>query len=277
MKRAMLLMACCLFSLTAMAAEEPVFSGPQVGEKLTAFTVQGVLGDLAGKEIEPLKAAGEKPIVLIFLHEVTRPNVGLTRLMSDYAHKLGGDKLACYVVLMADDATAGENQIKRSQHAFSKEVPLTLSKDGADGPGAYGLNRKVGLTILVGKGDKVTANFALVQPSIPVDAPNIAKAMHAALGEDKTPTLAELGVPAAQGEGMVDLRVYLAPVINRTATEEEVMQAAEKVEAAAAKDPKVRKAVGDATKRIVDAGKLENYGTEAAQAYFKKWAVEFNK
>lgn len=167
--------------------------------------------------------------------------------MATICDKLGQDKLACYVVLLAEDATAGENQIKRSQHAFAKAVPLTLSTDGADGPGAYGLNRKVGLTILVGKGEKVTANFVLFQPSVQADGPNIAKAIHASLGEDKTPTVAELGVPAEQragGEAMVDLRSSLVPVIKLTATDEEVKAAAEKVIAAAAKDPAVRKACG---------------------------------
>jgi hypothetical protein len=274
-------LVCVMVLNSVMSAQEKVFSGPQVGEKLAAFTVQGVFDDEAGKKIEPLKAAGERPVVLIFVHEVTRPSVGLTRVIGDYATKLGADKLAPFVVLLHDDATEGENMLKRARHAYPQKVPLAISADGAEGPGAYGLNRKVALTILVGKAGKVSANFALVQPSIQVDGPKIGKALHAALGEDKTPTLAELGAPGAtpaRGEAAaVDLRALLAPVIKLGASEEDVTRAAEVVEAAAKKDAAARTAVGQATKRIVDSGNLKNYGTPKAQEYLKKWAEEFNR
>jgi hypothetical protein len=139
----------------------------------------------------------------------------------------------------------------------------------------------VALTILVGKAGKVSANFALVQPSIQADGPKVGKALHAALGEDKTPTLAEMGAPGAKparGEAAaVDLRALLAPVIKLGASEEDVTRAAEVVEAAAKKDAAARTAVGQATKRIVDSGNLKNYGTPKAQEYLKKWAEEFNR
>ena len=57
----------------------------------------------------------------------------------------------------------------------------SLAREGADRdlgrrqgrPGAYGLNRNVTLTILVGKDNRVTANFALVQPSLQADVPKV--------------------------------------------------------------------------------------------------------
>jgi hypothetical protein len=273
-----------LTSAWCLAAEDEIFSGPQAGEKLAAFSVQGVFDEAAGKKLEPLKEAGDKPVLLIFVHETTRPSIGLTRVVGQYAAQLKDkeDKqaLAPYVIYLSDDATAGESALKRMQHAFPKEVPVVLSADGAEGPGALGLNRKVALTILVAKDNKVSANFALVQPSIQADAPKIAKALHAALGEDKEPTLKDLGIVGdrpARGEPEVDLRGLLAPVIKKTATEEEVQRAAAIVEEAAKKNPAARAAVGQAVKRIVEAGKLENYGTPKAQEYLKKWAEEFNK
>jgi hypothetical protein len=268
-----------LATWTPCVADE-VFSGPQPGEKLAPFTVQGAFDDLAGKKVQPLELAAGKPVVLIFVHEVTRPSVGLTRVIGEYAHKIGQDKLAPFVVLLADDATEGENMLKRARHAYPQHVPLTLSADGAEGPGAYGLNRKVALTILVGKEGKATASFALVQPSVQADAPKIAKSLHQVLGEDKAPTLADLGVaPAAPGRGDAgfDLRALLSPVIKLTASEDEVVAAAEKVEKAAAENPAARVAVGQSAKRIVDSGNLKNYGTPKAQEYLKKWADEFNR
>jgi hypothetical protein len=280
-----IVLLCLLFVTTSLFAQdvendaektEEIFSGPQVGEKLVDFEVQGVLGDLAGKKFNPVKDAGEKPLLLIFVHEVTRPSIGLTRTLGDYATKLGSDKLSAAVVFLTDDATETENFLKRAMHAMPK-VPLGISPDGQEGPGAYGLNRKVSLTILVGKEGKTLANFALVQPSLAVDAPKIAKALHAALGEDKTPTLAELGAgrEMAAPNAAPDLRPILAPVIRKTATPEEVDAAAKAAEAAAAKDPAVRKAIGDVTRRIITAGVLENYGTAEAQVWLKKWSEEF--
>ena len=47
------------------------------------------------------------------------------------------------------------------------------------------------VTVLVAKDDKVTANFALVQPSVAVDAPKIIEAIVGAVG-GKAPTAEEL-------------------------------------------------------------------------------------
>src|SRR5262245_42827617 len=62
--------------------KEPVFSGPQVGEKLPAFKVKGVLGDDAGKELDFVKKADGKPIVLVFVHDFNRMSLGFTRTLS---------------------------------------------------------------------------------------------------------------------------------------------------------------------------------------------------
>ena len=82
----------------AQEKEEAVFSGPQVGEKLAGFKVRALLGDDAGKEFDLVTRAAEKPIALIFVHEVTRPSVALTRLMMEYAAKRGSDGLSAGVV-----------------------------------------------------------------------------------------------------------------------------------------------------------------------------------
>jgi hypothetical protein len=40
-----------------------------------------------------------------------------------------------------------------------------ISIDGKEGPGAYGLNKDVTLTVLVAKDDKVLANWAIISPN----------------------------------------------------------------------------------------------------------------
>jgi len=49
---------------------------------------------------------------------------------------------------------------------MADKAPTGISPDGEEGPGSYGLNRKMTLTILVANKGKVTANFALVQRTL---------------------------------------------------------------------------------------------------------------
>ncbi len=159
------------------AAEDPIFSGPQVGEKLSPFKVKGVLDHDAGKDLDFVTTAKGKPIVLVFVHQLDRPTIGFTRSLTAYTKSRSKDGLTTGVVWLSDDATEAENTIKRIKHALTEGVAIGISPDGREGPGAYGLNRKVALTILVGNKDRVTANFALVQPSLQADLPKVLAAI----------------------------------------------------------------------------------------------------
>lgn len=188
-------LAACSLSGGHQEATE-IFSGPQKGEPLAKFTVAGALGPQEGRDFDPVASAGDKPLLLIFVHEVNRPSVGMARLLGEYAGKRAGDGLNCGVVFLTDDPAETEALIKRASGALPKEVPLGIFRDGLEGPGEYGLNRKVTMTILVANQGKVTANFALVQPSIQADAPKVLKAIVDVVG-GKVPTLEELGVGGA--------------------------------------------------------------------------------
>lgn len=267
-----------LFLLLGMtplcAGQDPVFSGPQAGEKLGAFKVKGVFNDLAGKEIDFVADAAGKPIVLIFVHEVNRPALALTRILSTYTFSRAKDGLATGVVWLGDDLTEMENQAKRSRTGINTNVPFGVSIDGREGPGSYGLNRNVALTILVGKDNKVTSNFALVQPSLQADLPKILEAVAAVAG-GKAPKLEELEGMPAMNRDAPDMRSLLVPVIKRDATDEEVEKAAKKVEEAAAKNEAIRKELARITSTIINNGKLQDYGTPKAQEYLKKWKAEY--
>lgn len=184
-----LILVVCSSALAQEEAQE--FSGPQVGEQVTPLTVRGVLGPQAGKELDLVKEADGKPLVIVFVSELTRPSVGLSRLVLNYAASKREDGLHAGLVLLTADATATEEWVKRASGALPARVPVGISTDGAEGPGAYGLNRKVAMTVIVAKDNKVTANFALVQPSVAADAPKIAAAIAEAIGA-APPTLEEL-------------------------------------------------------------------------------------
>ncbi len=267
-------------SATVMFADDDVFSGPQVGERLVPFTARGTLGEVAGKEFDVVSTADGKPTLLIFVHEVTRPSVGLTRLIADYAAKRVKDGLVSGVVFLSADPTDTENWMKRAAHALPKDVAVGISSDGQEGPGAYGLNRNVAMTVLVGKENKVTANFALVQPSVQADAPKIAKEIVDVLGGGKVPTLAELGArgyddttPARGNDPKLDS--LLRALIQKTATEEQVKDAIKAIEEYVADKPAGQQLIGETARRIIDADKLDSYGTPAAQAQLKVWAEKY--
>ncbi len=127
----------------------------------------------------------------------------------------------------------------------------------------------------------MTANFALVQPSVQADVPKVLKEVVAIVG-GQVPSLRELsGGRAMQrtarggAESELDLRSLLRPVIQKNATVEQVDAAAKKAEEYFAKHPRAALEAGTIARRIIDADKLENYGTERAQEYLRKWAKTF--
>ncbi len=262
---------------TLSAAERPIFSGPQVGEKLVPFATKSVFGKDSGEEVVLMDKGTTGPQLLIFVHQFSRPSLGLTRMLVDYAAKQ--KNLETNLVFLTNDATVTEATLKRARHALPKSVTPLISVDGIEGPGAYGLNRHTALTILVGKDGKVTGNFPLGQPSINVDAPKIGHAIVKAVGGKKAPTLKDMGYAGrnmmARKMKSVDgiYRSMMAPVIQKTATPEEVKKAATAVEEMAAKNEAFRDRVGKAANLIVNGGRLSNYGTETAQQFLKKWAV----
>jgi hypothetical protein len=281
-----LLLAC---SLQSFSQDSP-YSGPQVGEGLSPFTMTLALGDSAGKSIDPVQTAQGKPTLLVFLHDVNRQSISMTRVLTHFAQSKAKDGLHTSVVLLSDDTTGAQNTLKRIQHALTPNIPTGVSPDGREGPGSYGLNRSVQLTILVAKENRVTANFALVQPSLQVDLPKVLSAIVAQVGGPE-PKLSELletsGAMQAQGRSSQTaeaakpdpeaIRALVRPLIALDADIKQVEQAAEAIEKAIAKSPAIQREIGRISSTIVSSGKLENYGTPPAQAYLRRWAEKYGQ
>jgi hypothetical protein len=265
-------------SMSFSTGQERVFSGPQVGEKLKPFKVKGVFDDDAGKDLDFITKADGKPILLLFVHDANRPSVGMARVLMTYAMTRSKD-LVSGTVWLTDDATEGEAMLKRIRHALAKDAPIGISPDGKEGPGAYGLNRNVTLTILVGKDNKVMANFALVQPSLQADLPKILKEIVAVAGGEmpKYEEWPEFKGPARPVAKEADPKIpmLMRAVIQRTASPEDVDKAAAEVEKYCKDNEAARKEVGRIANAVVGGGKLENYGTVKAQEFLKKWAKDF--
>ncbi|GAA5505479.1 hypothetical protein [Novipirellula caenicola] len=269
--------------LTAVAvADEPLFSGPQVGEALRPFEAIAAFGDTA--TINAIDGTNDSPILVVFVHQITRPSVGLMRLLMEFAASKEPSGLTSRLVFLTDDVTETTAFLKRARHALPRSATPLISTDGIEGPGAYGLNRKVTLTVLVGSKGVVTANFALVQPSVQADATKIGHEIIKVLGGTEAPTLQQMGYKeprmamnrtGQQPEQEAIYREKMVPVIRKDATKEEVISAATDVEDFAAKNRWFRQRVYQASRLITEGPRLKEYGTSEAQAYLKKWAKEF--
>jgi len=267
------------------AEDKKIFSGPQVGEKLPPLKVKGVFDKEAGKDFDYAAMAGDKPAVLIFMHKLTRPSAAVMRAILTYTGKKKPGELFSAMVYLTGDLTEGEKRLKRAQVVFRQRgnAKIGISPDGAEGPGAYGLNRNMTLTILVADKGKVTANFPLVQPSVQADVLKVVKEVVKLTG-DKMPALKDLfkgRYAAKKGKKKRGRRLdpqlggLLRAVIRKDAKPEEVDAAVKKVNKYVEKKPAAKAHVGRIARRIVNSGRLKNYGTKRAQEYLTKWAKEF--
>jgi hypothetical protein len=284
------------------SAQDTIFSGPQAGERLPDFQVKGVVGDTAGKTYNPIAVAEDKPILLMFFHQKTRPAFGLCRALAKVTGDLPDNHgLSAHLILLTDDpsseTTWAQNVVQKH---LDPKLTVAISEDGQEGPGAYGLNRNVTLTILVGQKGVVTHNFALVQPQLQADGPAILEAVAAVTGAKDLPSAAELDVRYAAGDrtrgrmrnqrqemrkgqeqprGGQDpkLTSLLRNLINKQASDEAVEKAAKDIEAYVAGNEPAKRELLRIARTVVNSGRLRNYGTSAAQAVLKRWVARAEK
>lgn len=260
-----------------LAAEETIYSGPQAGESAEGFEVLGVFPPLENQKFDFLEKAGDKPLLLLFVHDLNRQSIAFTRVLATYAASRQSDGLQTGIVWLDDDMTNAVATLRRIQHALPKDVSIGISVDGREGPGTYGLNRKATLTILLIEKKKTIANHALIQPSLQADMKKVLQSIVAKIGGE-IPALESLeGMPRMEPEPPADantppnLRPWLTPIIRRDASDESVIEAATKFEAFLQNNKAAQKEIGRITKTIINAGKLDNYGTPKAQEFLKKW------
>ncbi|MBI1923511.1 hypothetical protein HYR99_04595 [Candidatus Poribacteria bacterium] len=165
--------------------ENPLFSGPQAGEKLPPLKATGIRGEFDGKAFDVIAEADGKPLVL-FLPDENRAGIrgliGASRLLVDISNK-SEQEIRTSVVFLGDEKAALSKWVKEFEQHVPKEVLLGISPDGHEGHGAYGLNRSVAQTILVAKEGKVIHNFAFQQPMLYVD-PHVLGAVANVIGEE---------------------------------------------------------------------------------------------
>lgn len=200
-----ILAACPKLSLAA----DRVFSGPQPNEPTTPFKVAVVTGVGDGSERDPIAENKGAPTALVFIHTVERSLVPLLRVIDQYG-ALRKDLLKTEVIFLVADRVAGEQRLKATANSLRLQSRVGLSLDGAEGPGNYGLNKECMMTIVMAKDNKVTTNFALVQPGI-ADAPKVIEALAKLSGDANPPTVESLSQRPGERPGMARGNERMAP------------------------------------------------------------------
>ncbi|MBM3839351.1 MAG: hypothetical protein FJ398_15555 [Verrucomicrobia bacterium] len=205
---ALAMLSAVVTSTAILYAADPVFSGPQAGEKTTPFKVADFTASTEAKERDPITENHGAPTALVFLHGLERSMVPLMTTIDMY----GADqkeKLKTEFIFLSADRLSGEQRLKAAASSLKLQSRRGVSLDGEEGPGNYGLNKECLMTIVVAKDNKVTANFALVQPGI-ADAPQVLSALAAACGDQAPPTVEALQARRGQRPGMADRRAMAA-------------------------------------------------------------------
>lgn len=275
------LLATLAVCLPAAVAQDMPFSGPQVGEKLPGFELEAAFPTDSPKTMNPVRQAGESPLLVIFVHELTRPNVAVIRALGNYAKQREADGLKHAIVFLGDDKTALRERLTRARRALPDSPNVGISPDGIEGPGSLGLNRKMSLTILVANKQKVTGNFALVQPSVQADVMKVVDAIIAQIGGERpkletlVPQMRRPAMDSPRGARDPELTGLLRQVINKQATNEQVDQAAAKLEKFIEGKPALQRQLGEITRTVSNSDRFDQYGTEHARTYLKKWAEKY--
>ena len=175
------------------AQEEPVYSGPQPGERLPAFIVRGLSGEFEDQSFDPSVHAEDGLSIFVFQDE---NGVGFRGLI-DLARKLEvirgelDEELFFLSVFLSDDPM----QLMRSIRPILEYIPdgyvVGISGDGRDGPGNLGLNRNMAMTILLVKDAQIVHNFTFPQSMLRAD-PHVLGGIADLIGQDSATVAAWL-------------------------------------------------------------------------------------
>lgn len=143
-----------------LAGQEPLSSGPQPGVAVPALPVYAPAGPDAGLELDVAAALGKGPGAVLFVHELTRNVAPLVRGLDRLADSHAPLGLTAAVVMLAADRSEAERRAPAASHSLRMARPMLVSVDGLEGPGAWALNRRATLTLVLVKDGTVQKSVA---------------------------------------------------------------------------------------------------------------------
>lgn len=282
MQNAILLATFILAVQTASAQDNPpeLFSGPQVGEVLPSFKMKVALGGKPGTNIDFVAAADDSPVVVVFIHQLTRPGFALANAVMKYCQDAKDSKLHQGICFLSADPSQAQKQIDRAKRYFPNDTYVGYSMEGIEGPGSYGLNRNVQVTILVAKQKRVLANFALVQPGVHADGPIILEAIAKAIDAKGKPDINEY-IP--NNQAAQDTPIAIDPALmqllrrlnlkdtDQTTVEKTISEIETLIDGKKA----LQQQLGSVVNRWIRSNQVDKIGTESQQKRIKSWARQY--
>lgn len=257
--------------------ETEVFSGPQVGEPLPGFSMTVALGGKPGSEVDFVSAAGDSPVVVIFIHQLTRPGFALANAVMKYSGDVEDVKIHRGICFLSQDPTQAQTQIDRAKRYFPKDTFVGYSMEGIEGPGSYGLNRNVQVTVVVARRKQVLANFALVQPGVHADGPKILNAIAKAVDVADKPDINKyLPNNQAAQDAPIAIDPALMAAVRRLsmkdADEAAVKKAIAEIEALIKDKEPLQRQLASIAVRWVRSKRVNEIGTKEQQTTITMWA-----
>ena len=173
----------------AVARADDPKSGPQVGEKIESFEIEFATGDDAGKKLDPLKSLKDKPLLIIFEGQMTRPGFGLLKVLDKYGRLRQPEGLAVLIVRLSDDREAAAKHARLLYDSDSLDIksPAGVAPEGKAGPKNYNLSEEAEMTVLlVDKERKVVHNLSRRAPERQ-DFDDVRKAIDKLIGPSPVP------------------------------------------------------------------------------------------
>ncbi len=159
-----------LMSSSLLFAQEPATpttpsselqSGPVAGVPIPALPVYAPAGPDAGREFDLSRVIGTGPGAVLFVHELTRNVAPLVRGLDQFADTHAVLGLTTGVVLVAADRSEAERRVELSSRSLRLARPMLVAVDGQEGPGAYALNRRATLTLVLCNEGRIVRSIAL--------------------------------------------------------------------------------------------------------------------
>jgi hypothetical protein len=169
-------------------ADDPK-SGPQVGDKVEGFEIEFATGDDAGKKLDPLKPLKDKPVLIIFEGQMTRPGFGLLKVLDKYGRLRQPEGLAVLIVRLSDDREAAAKHARLLYDSDTLDIksPAGVAPEGKAGPKNYNLSDEAEMTVLlVNKERKVVYNLSRRAPERQ-DFDEVRKAIDKLIGPSPVP------------------------------------------------------------------------------------------
>lgn len=150
---------------TNIVSADDLKSGLEIGKPAPGFEIQVATGDDAGKPIDFLKKWDRKPVLVIFVGEMSRPAFGLLKQLDKYGRLRQPEGLEVLLVRVTDDTDGAVRQSKLFYDNYDVKSPAGFVAEGKKGPKDYGLNAEAQMTVLLlDKEHKVTLNVARRAP-----------------------------------------------------------------------------------------------------------------